>query len=150
MRDIAKEGYLGDAFPMYASSYSYATENYREGDINMVEAALTALNLARVDECPQSTVSYLKDSIKNGAIYGLYSYDGTKKSNIESTAVYAICALLAKEVQDEDMYTMSIEKMSRFQAMDEKSEVYGAFADPVSMDLYSFDNLMALLAYSQG
>lgn len=150
MRNIVMQGYISDNFPMYAPSYSYASNKYREGDINMVEASLTALNLALVDECPQSTIRYLKDSIKNGAIYGLYSSDGKKQTNIESTAIYAICALIAKEVQDEEMYNMSIEKMNSLQVMDEKSEVYGAFADPVTLDLYSFDNLMALLAYGQG
>lgn len=149
MQDIVKQGYISDDFPMYAKSYSYASETYREGDVNMVEATLTALNLARVDECPQETINYLKDSIKNGAIYGLYSYDGKKMSDTESTAIYAICALIAKEAQDEDMYNLCIDKMKRFQVMDEKSEVYGAFADPATLDLYAFDNLMALLAYSQ-
>ncbi len=149
MRDIVKQSYISDDFPMHASSYSYASETYRNGDVNMVEATLTALNLARVDECPQETIDYLKDSIKNGAIYGLYSYDGKKKSDIESTAIYAICALIAKEAQDEDMYRLCIDKMKRFQVMDEKSEIYGAFADPVTLELYAFDNLMALLAYSQ-
>ncbi len=150
MHDIIKDGYINDTFPMYVPSYSYATKQYQHGDINTVEATLTALNLARIGECPQSTVRYLKDSIENGAIYGSYSHDGTKQSDTESTAVYAICALIAKEVQDEDMYKMCIDKMNRFQVMDENSEVYGAFANPVTLDLYSFDNLMALLAYSQG
>lgn len=149
MRDIAAGGYISDDFPMYATSYSYASSRYSDGDINMIEAALTALNLARIDDCPQRTIDYLKDMIRNGAVYSVYSRDGVKKSTMESTAIYAICALIAREVQDEEMYTMCIDKMNGFQIVDDTSEVYGAFADPVSLDLYSFDNLMALLAYRQ-
>lgn len=149
MREIVEEGYISDEFPMYASSYSYTSRRYRKGDINMIEAALTALNLARIDACPRRTLDYLKDSIRNGAIYGVYKRNGMKKSDTESTAIYAICALIAKEVEDGEMYAMCMDKMNGFQVIDDTSEVYGAFADPVSLDLYSFDNLMALLAYRQ-
>ena len=149
MRNIVKEGYISDAFPMFVSVYSYAEAAYREGDINMVEAALTALNLARTDECPGTTIDWLKDRLKNSAVYGSYNCDGQANNHIESTAIYAICAMIAKEVRDEDMYRMSIDKMNSLQVTDEQSEVYGAFADPISLDLYAFDNLMALLAYRQ-
>jgi len=52
-------------------------------------------------------------------------------------------------VQDDEMYGLCIERMNRFQVMDETSEVYGAFANAKTMDLYAFDNLTALLAYRQ-
>ncbi len=149
MLEITKGGYISNAFPLYESSYSYASKSYRQGDINMIEAVLTALNLARIDQCPQETIRYLKTSIENGAVYGSYTHDGKRKNDTESTAIYAICALIAKEVDDEDMYNKCIDRMNSFQVMDKKSEVYGAFADSVTLDLYSFDNLMALLAYRQ-
>lgn len=147
MLDIALGGYISDDVPLYASSYSYGNGRYSCGDINMIEATLTALNLAKAGQCPPQTISYLRERIENGAIYGAYSHDGIEQNTIESTAVYAICALLAEEAGDEDMYAMCIEKMDGFQVMDQGSEVYGAFANPVSLDLYSYDNLMALLAY---
>jgi len=149
MLDIALGGYISDEVPLFAASYSYDSGAYSDGDINMIEAALTALNLAKVGECPQQTIRYLKQSIENGAIYGTYSHDGIERNTMESTAVYAICALLAAEAGDEEMYAMSINRMDAFQVMDEENEVYGAFADPVSLDLYSYDNLMALLAYGR-
>jgi hypothetical protein len=149
MRDIVKQGYIGDAFPMFAASYSYRERRYLEGDINMVEATLTALNLARIGECPEKTLDWLRDKLREGVVYGSYDREGKASSRIESTAIYAICALIAKEVHDEDMYSMSINKMNGLQVTDEMSEVYGAFADPASLKLYAFDNLMALLAYRQ-
>lgn len=149
MLDIEKGGYISDVFPMYQTSYSYSSKTYKTGDVNMIEATLTALNLASIGECPQRTIRYLKENIQNEAIYSSYSQDGKPLSQNESTAIYAICALIAKEAEDEDMYAMCIERMSSLQVMDKTSEVYGAFANPVSLELYSFDNLMALLAYRQ-
>ncbi len=149
MDDILKEGYISDDFPMYKSSYSYTSQDYRVGDINMIESTLTALNLARVGKCPEKTVEYLKELINTGGIFAKYDNGGIKKSPTESTAIYAICSLIAKEVKDEQMYRMCIDKMMSFQVNDENSVVFGAFADPVTLALYSFDNLTALIAYSQ-
>lgn len=149
MLDVVKEGYISDAFPMYAKSYSYETLAYKESDINMVEATITVLNLAYVAECPQQSIDFLKQTISKGAVYGTYDTSGNQISEVESTAIYAICAQIAKVIEDEEMQSMCIEKMSRFQVLDETSEVYGAFANAQTLDLYSFDNLMALIALRQ-
>ena len=58
--------------------------------------------------------------------------------------------MIADTVQDEEMYDLCIGRMTQFQVTDEFSEVYGAFANAETMDLYAFDNLTALLAYRQG
>ena len=150
MRDIAEGGYISDDFPLYTGSLGYAAMEYSKSDISMVQSALTALSLARIGECPQATLDYLKDCLKSGAIYGTYRQDGVRADDTESTAIYAICAMLAETVQDDEMYGLCIERMNRFQVTDEISEVYGAFANAKTMDLYAFDNLMALLAYRQG
>lgn len=149
MLDVVKEGYISDTFPMYKKSYSYETLAYKESDINMVEATMTVLNLAYVGECPQQSLDYLKQTISKGAVYGTYDKSGNQISEIESTAIYAICAQIAKVIEDEEMQSMCIEKMNRFQVLDETSEVYGAFANAQTLDLYSFDNLMALIALRQ-
>lgn len=149
MLDVVKEGYISDTFPMYAKSYSYETLAYKESNINMVEATLTVLNLAYVGECPQQSIDFLKQTISKGPIYGMYDTSGNGISEIESTAIYAICAQIAKVIEDEEMQSMCIEKMNRFQVLDETSEVYGAFANAKTLDLYSFDNMMALIALGQ-
>jgi len=150
MRDIVAGGYISDAFPLYAGTFGYAAAEYSETDVSMVQAGLTALSLAGIGECPQRTLDYLKGCLKNGAIYGTYSQDGTPTDDTESTAVYAICAMLAKAARDDEMYGLCIDRMNRFQVLDSTSEVYGAFANARTMDLYAFDNLTALLAYRQG
>ncbi len=147
MLEILKNGYISDEFPVFAASYSYSANRYSAGDINMIEALLSVLNLASIGECPDTTIDYVKTTVQNGCFYGLYESDGKPKNQIQSTAVYAICALIADELEDAQMLKACINKMNAFQVTDEQSKVYGAFADADTLKLYAFDNLMALLAY---
>ena len=45
------------------------------------------------------------------------------------------------------MYNLSISKMTALQVTDPSSPIYGAFGNPITCEAFSFDNLMALLAY---
>ena len=146
MSGIIKNGYISDDFPLYATSYSYTEKFYQLDTINMVEAGLTVLNLARVGECTEITHNFLKQMILNGPVYGRYYPDGSPADTVESTAIYAILAQIAIELNDAEMYRACIDRMLAFQVLDDSSEVYGAFADPDTLDLYAFDNLNALLA----
>ncbi len=147
MLAVVKGGYLGDRFPMYARSYSYADAAYSKEDIVTVQSLLTILSLSRVGECPKASVDFIRRHVAGGTLYGVYRADGETVSNTESTAIYAICAIIGKSLGDEELYRASLERMGRFQVLTEGSEVYGAFADARTLDLYAFDNLMALLAY---
>ncbi len=147
MLALMQGGYLGDGFPMYARSYSYESAAYSGDDIETVQSLLTMLSLSGVKACPQASVDFIKRHVANGTLYGTYTVDGKPVSNTESTAIYAICALIGKSEGDEELYRTSLDQMERFQVLDESSEVYGAFADARTLDLYAFDNLMALLAY---
>ena len=66
MQDIVSGGYISDAFPLYKGSFSYTSKEYSDGDISMVQSALTVLSLARIGECPKRTLDYLKGCIKSG------------------------------------------------------------------------------------
>jgi hypothetical protein len=147
MLGIVKGGYLGDDFPMYAGTYSYQEGTYYANDISTVQSLLTVLNLARVGESSQSSIDFIRENVKSGTLYGSYGTDGTAKNKVESTAIYAICADIGKTVGDEALYETAITQMNRFQVLDENSKVFGAFANAQTLDLYAFDNLMALLAY---
>jgi len=147
MLSLMQGGYLGDGFPMYARSYSYESAAYSSEDIETVQSLLTILSLSGVKECPQASIDFIKRHVVDGTLYGAYTVDGTAKSHTESTAIYAICALIGKSEGDEELYQTSLNQMERFQVLDEGNEVYGAFADARTLDLYAFDNLMALLAY---
>ena len=150
MQSLMLGGYLGDAFPMYQTRYNWESKAYETERINMVESLLTMYHLSLVKICPKMSLDYLKNTIRNGKLYAVYNTDGIKQSDMESTAVYALCALIAASEKDEELYRTAIECMLHFQVTDEKSLVYGAFADAETLSAYSFDNLMALLALKAG
>ncbi|MNV70556.1 hypothetical protein D3C71_1635280 [compost metagenome] len=55
--------------------------------------------------------------------------------------------MIGAEIGDESLYHRSIERMNEFRVTDVGSPLYGGFGDVASGQAYSFDNLMALLAY---
>lgn len=147
--DILEGGYISDDFPMFMTRYNYSKNQYEvPNDINMIESVLTALNLAYADKCPPTTIDFLKQELEKGRVYASYKIDGTPKKTFESTAIYALCALLAQEIHDEQMYEKSIELMKQFMVTNKGSDLYGAFGD--KNNVYSFDNLMALTALRKG
>ncbi len=147
MRAVAEGGYLGDRFPMYARSYDYASETYSSQSIDTVQSLLTMLSLSQVGACPRASVDWIRQRVAKGTLYGAYDLNGANIGQTESTAVYAICAMIGQSEQDGELYRLSIARMERFQVLDQTSEVYGAFANARTLELYAFDNLMALLAY---
>ena len=149
MERIAAGGYLGDDFPLYAKAYRYDEAVYDNGDIDTVQALITALSLAQVGRCPEKTLDYLAEKVKAGTLYGAYRKDGTPVNEVESTAIYALCAMIFSQVGDGEHYDACISRMEDLQVNDPNSELNGAFADPKTKQLYAFDNLTALLAFRQ-
>jgi hypothetical protein len=151
MDPILKNGFISKEFPMFYNEYSYKDAGYDSGqDVNMVQSMLSALHLAQAGECPAETVQYIKGLVSAGKLYGAYSVSGQPHGSVESTALYAIAALIGKAVSDDELYQKSIGQMKRFMVTDQNSGVYGGFADAATNSAYSFDNLMALLAFRAG
>jgi hypothetical protein len=115
-----------------------------------VESLLTVYHLSLADSCPEQTLKYLKKSLQSGKLYSVYDLNGAPKSLTESTAIYALCALIGAKENDADLYRAAINHMLAFQVLDPKSPVYGAFADAGTLQAFSFDNLLALLALQAG
>ena len=150
MRGILQNGYLGDAFPMFHKAYNMGQKSYQSQNVPMVESLLTAYHLSRVGSCPKQTIAYLKKALQSGKLYAVYDFDGNPLSETESTAIYALCALLGASEDDADLYKSAVDHMLPFQVTEPNSQVYGAFADAQTLQAYSFDNLMALLALQAG
>ncbi|MDD4797570.1 MAG: glycosyl hydrolase family 8 [Eubacteriales bacterium] len=149
MLDIAAGGYLGDVFPLYAGAYYPADGRYAQADIHTVQALLTALHATQAQGPVPATLDYMKHRVDTGTLYGAYRWDGTATTDTQSTAIYALCAQIFARAGDEEGYAASIRRMDALQVRDAASDVYGAFADATTKQLYAFDNLMALLAYRQ-
>ncbi|MCG7408256.1 hypothetical protein MH117_12560 [Paenibacillus sp. ACRRX] len=148
MLGIAKKGYLSDKFPFYETRYQYKTNAYRSENINTVESLITILSLAEVKQHNQASIQYIKNQVKAGTLYGQYTKEGTPTNDIQSTAIYAIAAMLGSELGDKSLYEDSIRRMNQFQIEDGGSPLRGGFGDTASEQAFSFDNLMALLAYA--
>ncbi|WNR42325.1 hypothetical protein [Paenibacillus roseipurpureus] len=147
MLDIVKQGFLTESFPFYQTRYDYDSHSYRSESINTVEALLTILNLAEIKQEQMASIRYIKDHVKAGTLYGKYALDGTPLNNVQSTAIYAITAMIGSTIGDQELYVESITRMNAMQVQTPGSPLHGGFGDEGTQMAYSFDNLMALLAY---
>lgn len=149
--DIVKNGYIGDDFPLYYSWYNYETGQYEKDDMNTSEALVTILHLAEIGEAKDETIGWLKKQVKKGTLYGRYTVEGKvlESYEYESTAAYALAALIGKEVNDSELIDDAVMKMERMRIDDTESKYYGAFGNPDGSGIYSFDQCMALLAYAE-
>ncbi|MDQ6421578.1 hypothetical protein RB620_19305 [Paenibacillus sp. LHD-117] len=145
---IVEGGYLSDGFPFYETRYEYEQQRYDSDGINMVESLLTVLALAEIGEQRDTSISALKEKVREGKLYGRYTKDGEPMNDVRSTALYAMAALIGREIGDGGLYRDALERMTEFQIQDRASALYGGFGDKATGDAYSFDNLMALLAYA--
>lgn len=147
MNNIVDKGYLSDAFPFYETRYDYETGKYISENINTVESLLTILELAEVGGQRPASIEYIKQQVQRGTLYGQYTREGAATTSIRSTAIYAITAMIGAEIGDDTLYLQSIQRMNEFRVNDKDSILYGGFGDVRSREAYSFDNLLALLAY---
>lgn len=147
MLQIVQKGYLSDSFPFYQTRYDFNTNDYQSEGINTVESLLTILNLAEVKQEQAASIRYIKDQVKAGTLYGQYDRNGKPLNDVRSTGIYAISAMIGSVIKDQELYADSILKMNEFQIHDPQSPLNGGFGDTNSQQAYSFDNLMALLAY---
>ncbi|SFF00345.1 Glycosyl hydrolases family 8 [Paenibacillus algorifonticola] len=148
MEKIIKDGYLSDEFPFYETRYDYGAGKYSSDHINMVESLLTVLALAEMGEEKAESIRYIKERVKAGTLYGQYTREGAATTDTRSTAIYAITAMIGSVIGDQTLYADSIGKMNEFQIEEVGSSLLGGFGDTAAQQAYSFDNLMALLAYT--
>ncbi|AIQ49912.1 hypothetical protein R70723_31560 [Paenibacillus sp. FSL R7-0273] len=148
MSEILEDGYLSDAFPFYETRFDYPSGTYRSENINTVESLLSILNLTEVGRENPESLRFIREKVEAGTLYGQYTREGAPANDIRSTAIYALTAMIGAAVGDEALYAAGIERMNEFRITDPESPLYGGFGDTNTGQAYSFDNLMALLAYS--
>lgn len=147
---ILKGGYIGDDVPLYKKFYDRKTKSYDiDEDVDTLLSLIVLLNKAEVSQDISKSMEFLKTKFnKDGAIYAKYdSKTGDKKSNIESTSIYALIVRICEVTGEKELYNKALKKMESFQVMNKKSVIYGGFGNTETLDVYSFDNLNALLAY---
>lgn len=149
--NIVKNGYINDDFPLYYSWYDYKTNSYQKDELNTSEAMVTLLHLAEAGEIKEQSVKWLKETIKDKGLLGRYTTEGKVAHGYEyeSTAAYAITAMIGVEVNDYELVDLSVSRMEKMRIDDTTSKFNGAFGNKDGSGIYSFDQCMPLAAYCQ-
>lgn len=148
---LVKQGKISESFPLFYRQYNYREARYTGTDLNMAEALVTFLHLARIEELPEDSYDWMKNRIEEGVIYAGYGADNRPLADkrFESTAVYALAALIAMEKKD--MYTagLAFNLMESFRIRNGDNELDGLFGEEDGSGIYSFDQCVALQAYQK-
>ncbi|MHB8128392.1 MAG: TlpA family protein disulfide reductase [Mobilitalea sp.] len=146
---LVEGGFISNDFPLYYSWYDYKEKEYVKDNLNMAEAMHTLLNLARVGELKDETIAWLEKSLENGGIKARYTTAGeiVEDYNYESTAIYAMVAMIGEEIGNAKMVTKAVARMESMRVNDSSLKWNGAFTAAEGKDIFSFDQCMALLAY---
>lgn len=142
---LLKGGALPGPLPLYYTYYEPQSGLYAcDGDINMIEALLSALHARRAGIGREETVRWLAQRLS--ADQDLYAYydaaTGEPATDMRSSAVYALAYVLLREAGEPAAETAK-QRMAALRTDEPGSPLHGAHGD------YSFDNLLALWAYLQ-
>lgn len=143
------EGKISEKFPLYYSWYNYKTNEYEKDNLNMAEAMITLLHLAEADLLQEDTVAWLKEEMDKEGIKARYTVEGKVVDgyNYDSTAIYALVAMIAERIGDKDLQGKALKKMEKMRIVNTSYAYHGAFGLKDGMGITSFDQVMAMLAY---
>ncbi|MGL5296016.1 MAG: hypothetical protein ACRDAO_03575 [Culicoidibacterales bacterium] len=145
-----EQSYLGDEFPFYRQRLLLDTLSIQtKPTINMIESLLVVKNLAQVNRVEQATIDWLTNTIDT-AIYAAYTVDGTPTTTQQSSAVYALVAQIAAELNNETLYAQAMDKVWQWQISDTDSELVGALGDEQTQTVIAYDQVQTLVAYAYG
>lgn len=146
--ELLQEGYLGDSFPLYQQRKNLHADQYETEEVNSIESLLTVLHLVEIGKVQPQTLEWLKQQVAAGALFSRYDREnGKPTTEFQSTAAYAISAIIGAKTGDTVLCQTAVERMNLYQVRNENSEIFGAYGDPQTKTVYSFDNLYALLAF---
>ncbi len=147
---IVQNGFIGEQFPLYYAAYDYRTGAYSRDSLNTAEALLTVYHLSEIGLAKDETLQWLKSTLQAGTLAARYQVDGTAEAGYQydSTAVFAIAALIGQSAGDGALYRMARSAMERTFVSDANSRFYGAFTQ--GGDLQAFDQLLPMTVYVMG
>lgn len=148
-KKLILEGKISDSFPLYYSWYNYKTNQYEPDDLNMAEALVTLLHLAEADLLPKESITWLKDEMNKEGIKARYTVEGkiVDGYHYDSTAIYALTAMIAERIGDKDLQGKALRKMEAMRIVNTSYVYHGAFGMEDGTGITAFDQIMAMLAY---
>lgn len=147
--DLLNKSIISDEVPLYKKEYNRKNNEFDNEDIDMLLSSIVLNNMVQAGENVDKSIQWIKEKYKkDGAIFAKYSLDNVEAtSNIESTSIYANLLCVASKVKDEELYNICLTKLKAYQIINEDNLIYGAYGDANTHEVYSFDNLNALLAW---
>lgn len=149
---LLKDGRISSKVPLYKKSYSYETNSYdNDTNADLLLSLITILNRIEAGEDESEAIKWIQSKFDYyGYLVSTYNEKtGEETSKIESPSIYALTALIGKEVGNSQLFNKAIEKLNYYQIKDKSSPLYGGFGNKDTKDVYSFDNLNALLAFQR-
>ncbi|MCI1554429.1 MAG: glycosyl hydrolase family 8 [Levilactobacillus sp.] len=144
---VVRGGYLGNVFPLYATSFSWDTLTYSPKDLNTSEALEVLLHLAEVGQLKATSRTWLAQQVKAKKLYNGYSTAGSITNRGQSTANYALAAMIFAAAKDQANYRIAMQLVWAGQVTG-RSPISGGIGDAKSHQSYSYSNLTALNAAS--
>ena len=97
----------------------------------------------------KQTINWLYDQVEGDGLRARYTTDGEVVAtyNYETPALYALTALIALEVGEEDLFTQSVMLMETCRTFDTASASNGSFTTRNKDS--AFDQCAALLVYAK-
>lgn len=144
---LINSGRIKNSIPLFQESWNINTKSFSQlSNVDTMESILTLYYLCQTHNQKASDIKWLKSQLSRGSIYTKYDKSGAAVSKIESTAIYSLIMLSARCIGDSQLYNMAKVKLLKLQVTDKANEIYGSFGDPTTLQVFSFDNLLALTA----
>lgn len=147
---ILEGGRISDAFPLYYPRYDYTLGTYTGTSLQMNEAALTLLQLAKAGRLPERTVEFLVETLQNGPVYARYDCQGgvLQGYDYDSAATYALLARVGLEIGSEELTRLALWRMENKRNYQQGSAFDGAYGAEPGVQLYAFDLLCAMQTWA--
>ena len=143
-------GYISDTFPLYYSAYDYSSQKYSTNSMNTSEALMTLYQAVKAGLARRESLEWLERKVVSGTLAARYDVNGqvVKGFDYDSTAAYAVAALIGAESGNARLYTYARNRMEKYYVTGQ-STLQGSFSDRSDgSDIVAFDQLMPLLVYS--
>jgi endo-1,4-beta-D-glucanase Y len=148
---LINSGRIKKSMPLFEESWNINTKSFSQlSSTDTMDSMLTLYYLCQTRSQSSSDITWLTTQLNQGPIYTKYDKSGAAASKIESTAIYSLIMLSARCIGDSQLYDMAKIRLLRLQVSDKTSAIYGAFGDSATLQVYSFDNLLALTALDSG
>lgn len=139
---------INSEVPLYKKEYDRDKDEFDNENIDMQYNSVILLNRAQAGLDISNSINYLKKKYsEDNGIFAFYDTAGNVLSNIESTSIYSNLLQASSLAGDTELYDICKEKIIGYQVKDKNSKIFGAYGDPSTLEVYSFDNLNALLAW---